>query len=146
MEKSMRQNSLKNMTRLFNATILIFTLFTFAAFAQAPAPTGVKTALDKYVEAPDPSYKYELVGKTQGAGYTTFILKMTSQTWRSTAEIDRNVWWHWMIMVKPDEVKSSKSLLYISGGNNNARLLVVTELRMVPNQPLTFSDDKKPRV
>jgi hypothetical protein len=64
------------MTRLFNATILILTLLTFAALAQAPAPASVKTALDKYVEAPDPSYKYELVGKTQGAGYTTFILKM----------------------------------------------------------------------
>jgi PhoPQ-activated pathogenicity-related protein len=160
----MRQNSQKKMTRLFNTTILLLTvaLFTFAALAQAPAPAGVKTALDKYVETPDPSYKYELVGKTQGAGYTTFILKMTSQTWRSTAEIDRNVWWHWMIMVKPDEVKSSKSLLYISGGNNNsaapkdadqqivqiatATKSVVTELRMIPNQPLTFSDDKKPRV
>src|SRR4030095_16315998 len=115
------QNSPKNMTRLFNATILALTLFTFAAFAQAPAPANSKTALDKYVEAPDPSYKYELVSKTQGKGYTTFILKMTSQTWRSTAEIDRDVWWHWMIMVKPDEVKSGKSLLYISGGNHKRR-------------------------
>src|SRR6266542_5037664 len=158
----MRQNSRKNMIWLFNAAFLPLVLLTCAALAQAPAPAGVKTALDKYVEAPDPSYKYELVGKTQGAGYTTFILKMTSQTWRSTAEIDRNVWWHWMIMVKPDEVKNSKSLLYISGGNNNsaapkdadqqiiqiatATKSVVTELRMIPNQPLTFSDDKKPRV
>ncbi|HKQ91557.1 MAG TPA: PhoPQ-activated pathogenicity-related family protein [Blastocatellia bacterium] len=158
----MRQDSQRKTTRVFNATILLLILFTFATFAQAPAPASVKTALDKYVEAPDPSYKYELVSKTQGAGYTTYILKMTSQTWRSTAEVDRNVWWHWMIMVKPDEVKSSKSLLYISGGNNNsaapkdadqqivriatATKSVVTELRMVPNQPLTFSDDKKPRV
>src|SRR5215470_15273688 len=159
----MRQNSQKKMTRLFNMTILLltFALFTFAASAQAPAPAGAKTALDKYVEAPDPSYKYELVSKVPGNGYTTFILKMTSQTWRSTGEVDRNVWWLWMIMVKPDEVASSKSLLYISGGNNNssapkdadpqiiqvatATKSVVTELRMVPNQPLTFSDDKKPR-
>jgi PhoPQ-activated pathogenicity-related protein len=160
----MRQISRKKMSGLFKATILIlsFYLLNFISLAQAPAPTGNKTALDKYVEAPDPSYKYELVSKTPGAGYTTYILKMTSQTWRSTGEVDRNVWWHWMIMVKPDEVKSSKSLLYISGGNNNsaapkeadppivqiatATKSVVTELRMVPNQPLTFSDDKKPRV
>jgi PhoPQ-activated pathogenicity-related protein len=139
--------------------LLIFNLLALVAFAQTPA--SVKTALDKYVEAPDPSYKYELVSKTPGNGYTTYILKMTSQTWRSSSEVDRNVWWHWMIMVKPDEVKSSKSLLYISGGNNNSSApkdadqpiiqiatttkSVVTELRMVPNQPLTFSDDKKPR-
>src|SRR5262245_49064834 len=151
------------MTRLFNAPILLlaFNLLTFGALAQAPAPASARTALDKYVEAPDPAYKYELVSKVQGKGYTTYVLKMTSQTWRSTSEVDRNVWWHWMIMVKPDEVASSKSLLYISGGNNNsaapkdadqpiiqiatATKSVVTELRMVPNQPLTFSDDKKPR-
>ena len=64
------------MTRLFNAAILLLTLFPFAALAQAPAPGSVKTAFDKYVEAPDPSYKYELVGKTQGAGYTTYILRV----------------------------------------------------------------------
>src|SRR5262249_16793385 len=115
----MRQYSPKNM---FNATLLLLTLniLTFTAPAQSPAPAGEKTALDKYVEAPEPRYKYELVGKTQGQGYTTFIINMTSQTWRSTGEVDRNVWRHWMILVKPDEVKTSKSLLFISGGNNNS--------------------------
>jgi PhoPQ-activated pathogenicity-related protein len=160
----MRKDSLINMARLFKATILPLTLtmMTFTAIAQSPAPASQKTALDKYVEAPDPSYKYELVSKVQGKGYTTFILNMTSQTWRSTSEVDRNVWRHWMMVVKPDEVKTSKSLLFISGGNNNsaapkdadqtiiqvamATKSVVTELRMIPNQPLTFSDDKKPRV
>lgn len=151
------------MTKLLKTSFLLFaiTLLTITALAQAPMPASEKTALDKYVEAPDPSYKYELVNKVTGKGYTTFIIKMTSQTWRSTSEVDRNVWWHWMILVKPDEVTSSKSLLYIAGGNNNSSApkdadgsiiqiatstkSVVTELRMVPNQPLTFSDDKKPR-
>src|SRR5690348_2165399 len=109
----MRQDSPKNATRLFNSIFLLLTLniLTFTALAQATSPAGEKTALDKYVEAPDPSYKYELVSKTQGQGYTTFIINMTSQTWRSTGEVDRNVWRHWMILVKPDEVKTSKSLL-----------------------------------
>lgn len=159
----MYQTPGKKMTKLLKTSFLLlaFTLLTVTALAQAPMPANEKTALDKYVEAPDPSYKYELVNKVTGKGYTTFIIKMTSQTWRSTSEVDRNVWWHWMILVKPDEVKSSKSLLYIAGGNNNSSApkdadgsiiqiatstkSVVTELRMVPNQPLTFSDDKKPR-
>src|SRR5215470_14177990 len=146
----MRQDSPKNMTELFNAAILLLTLnmLAFTALAQAPATADARTALDKYVAAPDPSYKYELVSKVQGKGYTTYIINMTSQTWRSTSEVDSNVWRHWMIMVKPDEVKSGKSLLYISGGNNNspppkdadqtiiqiatATKSVVTELRMVP--------------
>ncbi|MEP7271404.1 MAG: PhoPQ-activated pathogenicity-related family protein [Acidobacteriota bacterium] len=142
--------------------LLLIQIFMTAALAQAPGAKSDRTALDDYVAKPDASYKYEVVNKVVGKGYTTFIVDMTSQTWRSTAEVDRNVWRHWMIIVKPDEVKNTKSLLYISGGNNNsgppkdadATIIqiatttksVVTELRMVPNQPLTFSDDKKPRV
>lgn len=139
---------------------LFIQVFAIAALAQAPA-AAKRTALDDYIAAPDASYKYEIVSKVAGKGYTAFIVDMTSQTWRSTSEVDRNVWRHWMVIVKPDEVKNTKSLLYISGGNNNstaprdadgpivqiatATKSVVSELRMVPNQPLTFSDDKKPR-
>lgn len=155
------------MKRLICALILVLSL-QIAGLAQAPAPSGPPvvapgetTALDRYVAAPDPSYKYEIVNKVAGNGYTTFIIDMTSQTWRSASEVDRPVWRHWMMMVKPDGVASSKSLLYISGGNNNsgaprdadaavvqiakATKSIVTELRMIPNQPLTFSDDRKPR-
>ena len=137
-------------------------LSVISVCAQAPAPANTQTALDRYIAAPDPSYKYEVVGKVAGKGYTTFIVDMTSQTWRSTSEVDRNVWRHWMMVVKPDEVKTTKSFLYITGGNNNSAApkdadnqiiqiatttkSVVTELRMVPNQPLAFSDDKRPRV
>ena len=137
------------MKKLLYSFILALALQSLA-FAQASAPATELTALDKYVAAPDPSYKYEVINKIPGKGYTTFIIDMTSQTWRSTSEVDRNVWRHWMIMIKPDEVKSSKSLLYISGGNNNspapkhadasdeqisvANKSVVTELRMIPNQ------------
>src|SRR5579884_2298444 len=40
-----------------------------------------QTALDRYVAAPDPSYRYDLVSTIKGEGQTTFILHMTSQTW-----------------------------------------------------------------
>ena len=146
--------------KLLNA-FAIALLLTISALAQAPAPANGKTALDRYVETPDPAYKYELVNKVTGSGYTAYVLDMTSQTWRSADEVNRTVWKHWVTIIKPDEVKHSKSLLYISGGNNNspapksadeqvARIAVatksiVTELRMVPNQPLIFSDDKKSR-
>lgn len=141
---------------------LIIALFCqFGALAQGPKMGTAKTALDRYVEAPDPSYKYELVKTVPGKGYTTFILDMTSQTWRSTTEVDRNVWKHWVVIVKPDVVENSKSLLFISGGGNGgpppqgpdkdmaniatATKSVVTDLRMIPNQPLTFADDGKAR-
>ncbi len=146
---------------------IALSLFLFGSLAVCAHAQAVKdskganglTALDKYVAAPDPSYKYELVKTIPGNGYTTYVLDMTSQTWRSTSEVNRNVWRHWMIIIKPDEVKSSKSFLYISGGSNanpapssvdqqiaqiaTMTKSVVTELRMVPNQPLIFADDKK---
>ncbi|MFN0087902.1 MAG: PhoPQ-activated protein PqaA family protein, partial [Blastocatellia bacterium] len=103
-----------NRFRNFATLLILLPVIAAVPFAQAPAPANDRTALDKYVETPDPSYKYELVSKTAGSSHTTYILKMTSQTWRASSEVDRNVWWHWMILVKPNEVKHSKGLLYIS--------------------------------
>ncbi len=146
-------------------TIAITLLFVAAAAAQAPrlatASAESATALDRYIAKPDPSYKYELVKIIPGQGFTAFVLDMTSQTWRSANEVDRTVWKHWVTIIRPDNVQHTKSLLFITGGNNNSpppesadrnlaqtALLtksVVTELRMVPNQPLVFADDKKQR-
>jgi PhoPQ-activated pathogenicity-related protein len=72
------------------------------------------------------------------------------------------LWKHWVSIVKPDSVTSSKSLLFITGGANDGRApsasdgnmskiavatkSVVTELRMVPNQPLVFAGETERRV
>lgn len=130
----------------------------------APAPVAVdlsvkpeeKTALDAYVYKPDPSYKWELVGTYPGDGQTTYVLNMTSQTWRTSADVDKPVWTHWMTIVKPTEVKHDKALLFIWQGDNtdpaptkaqdrSIRIAketgsVVAEVGMVPNQPLRFTD------
>ena len=121
-----------------------------------------QTALDRYVAAPDTAYKYELVASTEGKGYTAYILDMTSQAWRTSAEVDRPLWRHWVTIVKPDQVKGTTGFLYITGGNNNGQppprpdgmlsaialntKTVVAEVRMVPNQPLRFPGDTKGRV
>src|SRR6267142_717663 len=76
------------------------------------------TALDEYVARPDTNYSYHLVTNFPGQGQTTYVLEMTSQAWLTTNEVDRPLWKHWVIIVKPDEVTSSKSLLFISGGSN----------------------------
>lgn len=142
--------------------LLALCAFLPYSFGQSAQPATDQTALDRYIHAPDPSYKYELVKTIPGQSYTGFVIDLTSQTWRSASEVDRNVWKHWLTVVKPNEVKTSKAFLYITGGNNNnpapsaidqqlaqiAALTnsVVAELRMVPNQPLAFTEDKKPRV
>ena len=51
-----------------------------------------QTALDRYVASPDPSYKFEVVKTLPGDGYTVYVLDMTSQTWRSAAEVNRPEW------------------------------------------------------
>lgn len=133
-----------------------------ACCAEGARLEGAQTALDRYVAQPDPVYRYEAVSTIPGDGVTTTVLELTSQKWCSEAEVDRPIWKHWLTIVRPAVVKSSIGLLFISGGNNHskppaaadARLVsvarttgtVAAELRMVPNQPLTFTDDKRPRV
>src|SRR5437773_1522155 len=88
------------------------------ATVESPAVHDGLTALDKYVATPDTNYSFRLVTRIPGKGQTTFILEMTSQAWLTTNEVDRPVWKHWMTIVKPDSVTSSKSLLFIGGGGN----------------------------
>jgi PhoPQ-activated pathogenicity-related protein len=115
-----------------------------------------ETALDRYVAAPDPNYAWQAVRTHAANGVTATILKMTSQQWLTTAEVEQPIWTHWLVVVRPEEVTSDIGLLYITGGDNDdgeprvsgwlteiARDTgtVVAELRMVPNQPVVFVDD-----
>jgi PhoPQ-activated pathogenicity-related protein len=116
------------------------------------------TALDRYIAKSDPSYAWKLVNTIPGEGYKAYVLELTSQTWRTATDVDRPVWKHWLTIVKPDQARSNKALLFIGGGNNRdpaptsvpertLRLAldtntVIAELGMVPNQPLFFSDAK----
>ena len=90
--------------------ILLTALSVACSWAASP-----QTALDRYVAAPDSSYKYELVQTIPGNGYTTYVLNMTSQTWRSAAEVDRPEWRHWLTVIKPATVKQSTGFLFITG-------------------------------
>jgi PhoPQ-activated pathogenicity-related protein len=136
----------------------VLALLLAAAYLQAAG----QTALDRYVAAPDPNYKFELVKTTAGKGYTTYVIDMTSQQWRTAAEVNRPLWKHWLTIVKPDQVNSSTGFLVISGGANNsatppaspdptfplvamATHSVVAELRMIPNQPLVFAGETRQR-
>jgi PhoPQ-activated pathogenicity-related protein len=130
---------------------------TQSATAGSQRVQGKRTALDGYVALPDTNYSFHLVSSLPGQGQTTFILEMTSQAWLTPNEVDRPLWKHWLILVKPDSVTSTKSLLFISGGANDGKVpksadrnlvqvavatkSVVAELKMVPNQPLVFAGE-----
>jgi len=135
-------------------------LFLFV-LTLAGAQITVATPLDDYVAAPDTSYKYTLVNTAKGLGYTAYILDMTSQSWRSSSEVDRTIWQHWLTIIKPDGVSADKALLWINGGRNGGSAptsadsmlvgialntkSVVADLKMVPNEPLVFPDGGGPR-
>ena len=117
--------------------------------------------LEKYVYSPDSNFQYRLVSSVPGKGFTVYILEMISQQWRTAAEVDRPVWQHWLVIVKPDQLRGTTGMIFISGGSNGRPApvtadpvfvglaagtgTVVAELRMIPNQPLTFTDDSVPR-
>src|SRR5436190_10531219 len=135
-------------TRAFRLALLLWLVVPLAVGSAASVK---ETALDRYIAKPDPSYAWRLANTIPGEGYKGYVLELTSQTWRTEAEVDRRVWKHWLTLVKPEKRTTSKGLLFIGDGSNrqpmpttiSARLSlfaleshsVVAELGMVPNQP-----------
>jgi PhoPQ-activated pathogenicity-related protein len=132
-----------------------------AAFLWNNPIRAAETALDRYIRKPDTTYAWKVVHTIKGDGLTQFIIDLKSQTWRTTKDVDRPVWQHWLTIVKPDKLESKTAFLFIGGGANGgapprsaeertlriarATNTVAVELRMVPNQPLIFHNDGKPR-
>lgn len=129
--------------------------------AVAALSFGQNSPLDRYVAAPDSHFKYELLKTVHGQGYTAYIIDLASQQWRSASEVNRAIWKHWLTIVRPDEVKSDIGMLFINGGSVTqpaptdashdyveAALTshsVIADLRGIPNEPLVFTGETKPR-
>jgi PhoPQ-activated pathogenicity-related protein len=132
-----------------------------AVLANAPALANPKNALDAYVARPDPAFAWRVDHTISGPGYHGAVLDMTSQTWLTEKQVDKPVWKHWLTVVVPDQVSHRIGYLYITGGSNKDSApkdaperwvkmalethSVVSELDDVPNQPLRFAEDPKPR-
>ena len=142
---------------LLAAAIAAVALTSTPAFANPP------NALDAYVARPDPSFSWSVDHVISGPGYHGAVLNLTSQTWLTSAKVDKPVWKHWLTVIVPDAVAHDKALLFINGGSNPdpapakapswfAQMAVgtksvVAELDDVPNQPLRFAETPdRPRV
>jgi len=142
-------------------------LFLIVAGTAAPATAADatkphRTALDDYVNKPDDSYKWEIIRTHSRGDYKVFVLHLVSQTWRTKEDVDRPLWEHTLVVVRPDELASDKGFLLIGGGRNGrnrearvddfvvkmavASKSVVAQLGMVPNQTLMFHGDGENRV
>jgi PhoPQ-activated pathogenicity-related protein len=136
--------------RAFRAWALAILISSGVALAAS------QTALDRYVAQRDSVYGWKVLSTLPGDGCRTFVLELTSQRWRSEKDVDHPVWKHWLTVNVPNQVKTTKALLYIGEGDNTdpaptkpsrlqARIAADTgsisaEVFMVPNQPLRFTD------
>ena len=147
---------------MFKRIFLIILLAVSCHFLNAgPRLEYDQTALDQYVHQPDQAYRYEVVNTLSGEGYTTFIVNLISQKYLTSEDVNKTEWQHWLIVVKPDEIKHQTGMLIIGAGDNDGKIpdespqllvnyakatgSIVAELSMVPNQPLTFKGEKEPR-
>lgn len=142
--------------------VWMLALLLSPAISFAETPSTADGALDRYLAKPDASYRWKLVNTTPGDGVTSYVIDMTSQTWRTTADVNRTDWQHWVIVVVPDKVTTDHALLLIGGGRNGgdapregdgflravaaATGSVTVELKQTPNQPLIFHNDGVERV
>jgi PhoPQ-activated pathogenicity-related protein len=148
----------RKLSRLSHGSLLLFITLFGGALAPARA-LAEETALDRYIAKPDPSYHWKLVGRYSGQGQTTFVISLTSQTWRSAEEVNKPVWTHWLTVVRPDKARAGTAFLFIGGGEfkdpppqaasqrvsalAEGTNTVVAELSLVPNQPLAFADSSR---
>jgi len=139
------------------AAVLPLALLPWLTAAGTARRGATETALDRYVARPDPAYQWKRVSTAQAEGVTGYALDLVSQHWLTPAEVSRPEWRHWLLVVRPDTVAHPTALLVIAGGSNRpgnpprpSRELidiarstrsVVAELRMVPNQTLSFHGD-----
>ena len=146
------------MKRLTHSALAV--LATTPIVAERPATTVV----DEYVNAPDDSYSWQVAATHPGESVDTVVIDLVSQHWLAPEQVYRTEWRHWLVVAIPKETNSDAALLFIGGGSNrppdeaeppgaNERMIqiaaatgtVAAELRMVPNQPLTFHGDGQPR-
>ena len=113
--------------------------------------------LSRYVHEKDDAYAWKLLRTVDaGNGAKGHILELTSQRWRTSTEVDKPEWRHWLTIVQPAKVTTRTALLFIGSGSNGKPApdrvpersiqiardtnSIVAELSMVPNQPLRFAD------
>jgi hypothetical protein len=116
--------------------------------------------IDDYLDDDDGAFSWEVV-KGDGKAGTT-VIKLTSQSWRAPDEVSRQQWEHWLMIARPETLKTDKCFLLVSGGGNDGTNVpdgpsglvktiaevtgsIVVELKQIPNQPIVFHGDGTPR-
>lgn len=127
---------------------------TASAIFRPLVPTS-SNALVRYVGKYDASTSGTVIDVDTHFGWDGYEMSLNSQSWRTTADVDRPLWQHDLTMVAP-WFSGDDCMLLVNGGSNPlkypspdgtfaavATLLGVkyAQLDQVPNQPLYFTDE-----
>ena len=140
------------MQRILFSLIVFFPIFTQAD----PRSEYLQTDLDAYVHKDDTSFNYVIEKVQEFDSYFVHSIRMDSQNFLQSKDVNKTSWSHWLTVIEPKEVKAETALLVISSGDTNdpmpkaqdalieialASNSLVAELKAIPNQPLKFSDE-----
>lgn len=150
--------------KCFKLIVQTSCMLVFTSQALALQLDNATTALADYVQHDDGIFKVDHVVSIPGQGYTAHLYNLISQQWLTEPEVDKSIWSHSLVIVIPDVVASTTSLLYVGSGDNDDAfpdandqvLQIVTQLALasqtiasaiyqVPNQPIIFDTDGVPR-
>jgi PhoPQ-activated pathogenicity-related protein len=115
--------------------------------------------LKKYVMDENEPFSYEIVDTIKGDTWTEFIVKMISGTWLTEKEVDETVWWHWVNIIVPDQIRETEAMIIIGGGSAYDTIAkpseewlvkaalktgsVISHVSNIPYQPIDFKGDQK---
>ncbi len=121
-----------------------------------PMEATPANALVRYVGQLDTNYKWSLYDFDTHFGWNKHTIRMQSQQWRSSSEVDRPLWTHDVGIIQP-WFADNRCALFINGGSNRSgppqevesALATVAifygihyaQLDQIPNEPLFFSDE-----
>ena len=140
------------MHRILFSLIVFFPIFTQAD----PRSEYLQTDLDAYVHKDDTSFNYVIEKVQEFDSYFVHSIRMDSQNFLQSKDVNKTSWSHWLTVIEPKEVKAETAMLVISSGDTNdpmpkaqdalieialASNSLVAELKAIPNQPLKFSDE-----
>lgn len=114
--------------------------------------------LKDYVSERDPAYKtLEVELREETPEVKRWHIKFNSLAWRTIQEVNRPIWTHELVVLEPKTIETDQSFFFITGGSHKeesdlfqTQLLerlaintssIVSELRMIPNQPIEFFND-----
>mmetsp|Transcript_25094 Transcript_25094/g.47164 ORF Transcript_25094/g.47164 Transcript_25094/m.47164 type:complete len:523 (+) Transcript_25094:89-1657(+) len=127
------------------------------------------TPLDDYVWKQDDHYSwtdlnYQINGTSpSGVTWTGHLLNVTSQQWLTPEDVDRSVWWHYLMVIIPSNVNWQRNAsMYVTGWSNtdgyptaaDEDIRVASALSVgagtitgaffqVPNEHILFTEDPK---